>query len=86
MGYFSNGTEGEAYYDRWCTRCRHESPQDEVFCPVWYLHLADNYDAANDDASPLHVLIPRDEKGFNKRCAMFIARDERCPDTADLFA
>ena len=24
MGYFSNGTEGELYQERWCSRCLHD--------------------------------------------------------------
>jgi len=36
MAYFSNGTEGDMYQERWCHRCAHWS--DEAGCPVWFLH------------------------------------------------
>ena len=39
MGYFSNGSEGLDYKDRYCERCVHNG----IPCPVWGLHLAWNY-------------------------------------------
>ena len=36
MGYFSNGTEGLMYQERWCFNCHHWS--DDVGCPIWLLH------------------------------------------------
>ncbi len=72
MGYFSNGTEGEMYEARYCSRCAHN--QSEYSCPVWDAHLLANYDECNNDASILHILIPRNERGDNEQCAMFIER------------
>jgi hypothetical protein len=73
MGYFSNGTEGALYYEQWCSRCIHDNEDKEIYCPVWGLHLTHNYAACNDDASPLHALIPREGMG-NGRCTMFVDR------------
>jgi len=73
MGYFSNGTEGMQYEDRWCAKCIHERNPDDEPCAVWELHMLHNYDECNKDDSPLHVLIPRD--GINNgRCRMFVKR------------
>ena len=72
MGYFSNGTEGELYYEQWCAKCIHNEPEG-AYCPVWALHMEHNYAECNKPESFLHVLIPRTEDHLgNKRCAMFI--------------
>lgn len=71
MGYFSNGTEGAAYYDKWCAHCLHDNPDKEVHCPVWNAHLIHNY----DQLGVLGDLIPRSEDGLhNERCRMFVDR------------
>ena len=36
MGYFSNGTEGMIFQDRYCSRCVHDVNND---CPIWLMHL-----------------------------------------------
>ena len=33
-----------------------------------------NYKECNNNESMLHVLIPRDENGFNETCTMFVER------------
>lgn len=69
MGYFSNGTEGMAYEERWCSRCIHRD--DETGCAVMLAHNLHNYDECNNPASILHMLIPRN--GIeNEQCEMFI--------------
>lgn len=69
MGYFSNGTEGEMYQERWCSRCLHHKG-----CAVWLLHLLHNYDECNKPDSFLHTLIPCSEEGVgNEKCTMFVA-------------
>lgn len=78
MGYFSNGTEGEAYYERFCSRCIHEKEYNEKGtgggCAVWYAHLLANYEECNKPESVLHVLIPRSkDKLDNEQCRMFLA-------------
>jgi hypothetical protein len=72
MGYFANGTEGELYEARYCSRCRHYD--DEPACAVWAAHLFHNYDECNKNDSILHELIPRDERGENMQCRMFVAK------------
>ena len=69
MGYFSNGTEGAEYEDKYCVKCGNNRGEG---CPVMLLHLLYNYDECNKPDSFLHVLIPRDDKGQNMQCAMFI--------------
>lgn len=72
MGYFSNGSEGESYFETYCAKCVHESETNDVGCPIWNLHLLHNYDDCNKKDSYLHVLIPRDVHGMNEQCAMFV--------------
>ena len=67
MGYFSNGTEGMDYQERYCRRCRHGED-----CAVWDAHLLVNYDECNDPFSVLDLLIPRNARGDNEQCAMFL--------------
>lgn len=70
MGYFSNGTEGDSYYEAYCARCVHDAHED---CPVWSAHLMRNYEECNKPESILHMLIPRTAGGGNEQCRMFIA-------------
>jgi hypothetical protein len=80
MGYFSNGTEGMAYFEHYCARCIHDSDDDP--CPIWTAHLLYNYDDCNDEGSILHMLIPRSaDKLDNEMCRMFVER----PALGDLF-
>jgi hypothetical protein len=91
MGYFANGTEGEAYFNHYCRNCRNcGDAKSEEGCVVWDLHLCWNYDAVSDefttqDTPPLHgptlraaldSLIPRDASGRNGQCLMFRERAE----------
>lgn len=74
MGYFSNGSEGESYYEEYCARCIHNGDGTGPYCPVWALHKDLNYDECNKPDSILHRLIPRTEDGMgNKECTMFYA-------------
>jgi hypothetical protein len=75
MAYFSNGSEGSSYQERYCTRCVHDLQQD---CPVWGLHLAFNYDQIKDGKRTgtvhdfLSSLIPDTEDGLHQdECRMF---------------
>jgi hypothetical protein len=77
MGYFSNGTEGELYYEDYCSRCVHNKNED---CPIWDAHLLFSYRDCNNPESILHMLIPRD--GIeNKACRLFLEN----PAVKDLF-
>lgn len=80
MGYFSNGTEGQAYEARYCAYCRNDTESK----PCWILgmHLLLNYDQCDDTedgrkaAHLLGSLIPRSEDGLtNGECVMFRPRD-----------
>lgn len=73
MGYFSNGTEGRDYQDKWCFRCLHDNYDKQIFCPIWDAHLSYAYDG--DYAAVLDLLIPRTKDGLgNERCTMFVDR------------
>lgn len=76
MGYFSNGTEGMDYEDRYCSRCVHgDDPEKDHWCPVWSLHKDRNYAEANKKDSFLHELIPLSKDGLgNEQCLMFVAK------------
>ncbi len=79
MGYFSNGSEGEGYTDRWCDRCIHNDPEGP-FCAVWMLHAEWNYSQYKDAAQKhaLDALIPPDGI-FNAQCKMFIEAKDVTP-------
>ena len=68
MGYFSNGTEGEMYYEEFCSRCIHNKNED---CPVWDAHLLYSYQDCNKPESILHMLIPRNG-ARNLPCRLFV--------------
>jgi len=72
MGYFSNGTEGLDYQERYCFRCAHWD--EDVGCPVWFLHELHNGEAGWRRA--LDKLIPRDTHGFNAECYTFRRADK----------
>ena len=77
MGYFANGTEGMVYEERYCNRCKHQPDYDEELgfqpeCSIMQAHSIYNYDDCNNVNSILHILIPRDNKGYNKQCTMFM--------------
>lgn len=73
MAYFSNGSEGEGFQQAYCDRCLHDNFEKGIYCPIWNLHLRDNYKECNNKESYLHVLIPREEGG-NGHCTMFVDR------------
>lgn len=70
MGYFSSGSEGDDYAQRYCSRCVHQKP-DDGGCAVWLAHMLHNYEECNKPDSILHLLIPRKPDTFNAECAMF---------------
>jgi hypothetical protein len=71
MGYFSNGTEGALFEERFCNRCVHsEIGRGEEIgvgkpCPVWMAHLLYAYELCNEEEHPgkviLDMLMPRVE-------------------------
>lgn len=71
MAYFSNGTEGEMYEDKYCSKCVHNQG-----CPIMGMHMHFNYDEGNKDESFLDWLIPRKKNGLgNLKCKMFITSE-----------
>ncbi len=76
MGYFSNGTEGMIYEDRYCSRCIHQDGHDGAGgCAVWLAQIMANYEECNNPDSVLHILIPRSKDGLeNEQCRMFVAK------------
>lgn len=76
MGYFSNGTEGDFYYAKYCEKCVNQGPDDGPGCWIWLQHLLMNYKECNNTHHYLHVLIPRTKDGDNDKCVMFRPIDE----------
>jgi len=74
MGYFPNGEAGERYENEWCRKCVHGQGEfGAMECPIMMLHEEYNYRECNNKASILHMLIPRDEDGYNEKCKLFLA-------------
>ena len=81
MGYFPNGTAGEMYEAKWCSRCVHHLGGEHESCPIMVLHFLWNYDACNgneEDATDLakarHLALGVfiEQKGAgNEECTMF---------------
>ena len=72
MGYFSNGTEGESFFEHYCARCIHDDAEKGKYCPIWNLHLLHNYEECNKKDSFLHQLIERTDQG--NVCTMFVEK------------
>lgn len=87
MGYFPNGTSGEAYEAQFCSRCIHQK-LDDGGCAVWLAHMLHNYDECNKPDSILNLLSPRaKDRPGNEECAMFHPVDpNRCTETKDMFS
>ena len=89
MGYFSNGSEGEFYRAQYCDRCVHDRGGEGPGCPVWGMHLMDNYKQNRTNGEGMEIkgrlemFIPSDEHGGNKQCVMFLEDAERVPTKAD---
>lgn len=78
MGYFANSIEAQLYEERFCNKCIHYNNE----CPILFLHGLWNYEAVgkNKDETKettLNSFIPRDGKGKNEECLMFIHKN-RC--------
>jgi hypothetical protein len=73
MGYFSNGTETEIYFNQYCENCIHVGDEDGIEgCAVWDAHTMD----PRGSKRVLNLLIPVDRDGNNLQCAMFVPRPE----------
>ena len=83
MGYFSNGTEGEMYRERYCDRCVHDNAGEGPMCAIWLMHLESCHGPDREQMAPvLHRLIPRSADGLdNERCVFFIHANGNLPFT-----
>lgn len=71
MGYFSNGTEGMDYQERYCSKCWHD--RDER-CPIWMLHMTYPYKRDPETEVILNALIPLSKDGLNnEQCTQFVS-------------
>lgn len=70
MGYFSNGTEGRDYHEKYCRRCYFDVHEN---CPIWVIHLLHN----GENNPILDEFIPLDEKGNNLQCRHFTSLDSK---------
>jgi hypothetical protein len=71
MAYWSTGTAGMDYEERYCVRCVHQDG-----CTVMLAHNLYNYRDCDDESSILHILIPRSKDTLdNEQCTMFHPRD-----------
>jgi len=74
MGYFSNNTEGEAYWGKYCCKCVHERTGSELNCPVWMAHMLWAGDECDKLDSVLHKMIPRN--GIkNEKCVFYQGKE-----------
>lgn len=74
MGYFSNGSEGDAFEHAYCSRCVHRNGKDgSTGCHVMLAHILWSYKLCNSKGAGkeiLDLLIPR-EGAYNGGCEMF---------------
>lgn len=81
MAYFSNGTSGMMYIEKYCSRCRNWKDLDDgrdFGCPVWDMHQLLNYDRVKkpEIATILDSFIPMDKDGgYPIQCLMFDRMD-----------
>ncbi len=70
MGYFSNGSEGMDYEDKFCSRCLNR--QEDGGCPIIDLHFQWNYESCSEPVKreALNHFIPQDGI-WNAQCRMF---------------
>jgi hypothetical protein len=72
MGSFSNGTEGDYYEQKYCSKCY----WGDKACMIWYAHLEYSYEECNKEKSFLDLFIPRSkDKLTNEKCTMFIDKE-----------
>jgi len=66
MGYFSTSAQLLAYHEQWCDRCYFGEG-----CPMWFMQVAYNHEAENDEEHWLHKLIPCGSLG-NLGCRLYM--------------
>ncbi len=82
MAYFSNGTEGMQYQEKYCDKCvnmRDKGDGRGPGCAVWDLHVFYAYDECNGTGNAkamLDQLIPMNkETHFAEECSMFLPKE-----------
>lgn len=77
MGYFSNGSSADYFYEHHCSKCVHDEEYrrtEKNPCQVWNAHILYSYELCNEDESKnpgkhmLDMLILKGEES----CAMFV--------------
>ena len=68
MAYFSNGTEGLMYQEKYCERCKYwvrdiDKIGSDLGCPVWQLH--ELYNGETEWQPTLNRLIPMEPRVIN---------------------
>jgi len=87
MAYFSNGTEGMMYQEKYCHNCQYWNDADyerlgyEVGCPIWLLHEIHVGDKAwQPTLDTLIPMVPKEINGirhlFAGQCSGFWAKNE----------
>ena len=82
MGYFSNNNHFDWYWGKYCSNCANWKIDDTGIecCPIISLHwLCQNNPVCGNKVIIQEILdffIPRDKKGNNKQCRMFILKEE----------
>jgi len=86
MGYFSNGSEGRFYQEKWCFQCAHwPENADDRKCAILTMHQLYNNEQSNKNFNGklikrfLEMFIPRDKNGDNEKCLMFVQRYGELP-------
>ena len=77
MGYFSNNTEGDAYWMKYCSKCAHERTGGEIVnCPIWTAHMLWAGDECDKPDSILHKMIPRTKDSLgNEKCIFYQGKE-----------
>ncbi len=81
MGYFSNGSEGDNFRERYCEHCIHwvdEKDELGAGCPIMDAHVLYGYEecgSRSNAESILNLLIKRKSGPVNE-CVMFSAVNE----------
>jgi hypothetical protein len=89
MGYFSNGSEGTDFDERYCSHCINMPVREDAGCPVWHAHLLFAYEECGQKSNAKVILdmLIEPRKDGPQRCAMFIDKRKKVARTqADLDA
>jgi hypothetical protein len=81
MAYFSNGTEGDMYQEKYCENCDHWKLDEDTEtwgCPVMDLHYEHNRSKDETIKTILEILIPTNEETtFAEPCKMMVEKKKK---------